>query len=131
MTCSLKVINCPASPYSGDPRHWNCILYSGGAPILWTPGYTYMVVDTTDLQNPAYEQIVWYFSTGTSQLSVTADMQIVELWYSQFIYQRFGVAAVIKDNVDYVWNCATHKVEELAAAEPKFSELKIYNYAKV
>jgi len=129
VTCSLKIINSPASPYTGDPRHWNCILYAGGAPFLWTPGYVYMVVDTIDIQN-SYEQTVWYFDIGANQVSVTVDMQIVEWWYSQFIYQKLGVAAIIKNGVDYVWNCATNKVEELAAAVPTFSGFAIAGYAK-
>jgi len=131
MACTLKIINSPPAPWPEDPRHWNCVLYVGGGAYLWTPGYIYMVVDDIDKLN-SYEKIEWifYLGTGVYQLSVTADMQILEWWYQEFLYQQFGVPAVLKDNTDYVWNCATNKIEEIAAPEPKFSELKIYSYSK-
>ena len=129
MGATLKIINCPPSPYEGDPRHWNCVVYVAGSAYKWTPGYIFMIVDESDRQN-SWEYVIWDFTLGYSQVSVTVDMQILEYWYSQFIYQRYGVAAVLKSNVDYVWNCAVHKIEELVV-QPTFSELKISNYLKI
>lgn len=90
---SITIINCPTG--SGT-RLWNCILYQAGNAWMWTPGYI-------SIANP------WLINIGTSQVSVTVDIDIVDDY--GFIYQRHGVSEVIQEGINYNWNCLTNRLE--------------------
>ena len=106
----LSIINPPAGV---GGILWNCVFSQGGYAWMWTPGYIPL------------EQ-TWWFNIGTSQVSVSVDMQIYDDY--GFIYQRFGVPATIKAGASYYYNCTTHQVEEITAA---FSQFIIADYSGV